>query len=128
MVRETDSDSTSSSSQGLLDNAISSDDLKKESLLLDVNSGDNDEVDEIIDDTKISWCSLSVILLLSNAFVMGMLVSFVECYLFLYISDEYDASNAFLGACVLIMTLSEIPVFQRSNRIIEKIGTRCVTK
>lgn len=62
-------------------------------------------------------------LLITNLFVTGLHVSYVEFYLFTYIPSEYPSCTAeFLGSLVLVMVVFEVPVFIYSKKIIEKLG------
>jgi len=63
-----------------------------------------------------------VLLLFINLFIQGVLIAFVESFLFVYIVDEYDAPNYFLGLCVLQATLFECPVFYYSQSILSRFG------
>jgi hypothetical protein len=82
---------------------------------VDTHSGQSSESNPIL--------SAPLLLLCSNLLVTGICVSFVESFLFAYISTAYaDSTNGFLGLLILVMTLCEVPIFVYSKQIIKKLG------
>lgn len=62
-----------------------------------------------------------VILFLVSAWVIGMLMSVVENFLFWFIQD-LDGGQTIMGLSVLVMSIGEIPAFILSGHLIARIG------
>lgn len=59
-----------------------------------------------------------VLLFYSNLFAYGFCASLVEIYLFVFLLRDFSGSSDALAGCTLVvMTLSELPVFQYADRL-----------
>jgi len=67
-------------------------------------------------------CTPKVLLLFSNLLVTGILIAFVESFLFVYMTEVYAAPQSLMGLCVLVMTTFELPVFYYSRYLLDNIG------
>jgi len=66
-----------------------------------------------------------LILLTANLLITGICVSFVESFLFTYISSTYPTStSSFLGFLIFVMTLFEVPIFVYSKQLIAYVGVQ----
>jgi hypothetical protein len=57
-------------------------------------------------------------------FFIGFGTSIVESLVFLFFVDDLHASNTLCGASVMVTVLFEIPIFQYSERVMEKVSVQ----
>ena len=69
-------------------------------------------------------CRTEVALLLINLFVQGVLVAFVESFLYVYLSEVYNCPSYFLGLCTCVAAAFECPVFYYSEDLIARFGVK----
>lgn len=69
-----------------------------------------------------SLLQLPVLVWLIEVIVIGAGCSVVESFLFVYLQNELDASTRLCGMTVGVTVLIEIPIFQYSKQMLEKVG------
>ena len=69
-------------------------------------------------------CKTEVFLLLLNLFIQGVLVAFVETYLYVYLAKVYKVPGFFMGLCTCVAAAFECPVFYYSEELIRKFGVK----
>lgn len=89
-----------------------------------VNGDGSDENDSAELDLGAILCRTEVFLLLLNLFVQGMLVAFVESFLYVYLAEVYGCPAFFLGLCTMVAAAFECPVFYYSEELIRRFGVR----
>ena len=67
-----------------------------------------------------------VVLLLLNLFMQGVLVAFVESFLYVYLDEVYRCTGFFLGLCTFVAAVFELPVFYYAEAIIRRFGVKAV--
>lgn len=75
---------------------------------------------------KAILCRTEVALLLANLFVQGVLIAFVESFLYVYLAKVYGVPGFFMGLCTFVAAVFECPVFYYSQQMIEKLGVKKV--
>ena len=60
--------------------------------------------------------------ILLNALIYGVVMQVCDTYLYLAVEQDYKASKAYSGLCVMATTLSCIPIFYYSKKVIQLYG------
>lgn len=60
--------------------------------------------------------------ILLNALIYGVVMQTCDTYLYLAVEQDYNGSKAYSGLCVMATTLSCIPIFYYSKRVIQLYG------
>jgi len=71
-------------------------------------------------------CRTEVALLLTNLFVQGVLVAFVESFLYVYLAQVYKVPGFFMGLCTCVAAAFECPVFFYSEELLKTLGIKGV--
>jgi MFS family permease len=65
-----------------------------------------------------------VLLLLTNLFIQGTLLGFVESFLYVYLAQIYHAPVYFMGLCTFVASICECPVFYYSEQLLARVGIK----
>lgn len=65
-----------------------------------------------------------VMLLLLNLLVQGVLVGFVETFLYVYLARVYHCPAYFMGLCTATAALFELPIFYYADWLLATLGVR----
>lgn len=84
---------------------------------LRITIGDENKSDVVFLRTEVA-------ILLLNLLIQGILVAFVETFLYIYLVEVYNCPGYFLGLCTFVAAVFECPVFYYAEALIAKFGVK----